>query len=454
MRNNDLKPNSNSGSIRKSIVILYALSFVLFLSACEINYEGFLSNSERNVSESSNSDSQEFTHEMAEAEDQKWRDDLEQLKHDITWYNTAPFERYGEEAFNNLYDDIYQDIPYLSDNEIEYKFRELIYSIGDGHIDIWTENESDYSLPIMIDELDDGYYVVNVTKGYEGLMGEKVETINGHKIEDLIDKLEKISNSENKYWQRAGAIDKLHQAYFYNLLEIQEGRNKKIKINDKEVKFINMFFSLGSLEWVKPLELGSMPNSIVKEDAIYNTPYSYSFSEDGKILRINFSSCYYEYDDYSLVEFGKDIYSEAEIYKPEVLLIDLRDNGGGRASQLYAAISEKFFKEFGFINSPKFYVAINEGTFSAGVLTAHVLKDKFGATLIGTPTGGSPYTTGVTDTANKVLKNTGINFRVSSAKVGKKMIEHPSELPDVMIKRTFDDLKNDRDPILDYINSF
>ncbi len=443
-------------NIKKAVLLVGMLSLVLFLNACQINYQGFLSNEERDNSESSTSASQEWSQEMQDAEDQKWLDDLEQLKHDITWYNTSPFERYGEEAFNKLYDEIYQEIPNLTDNEREYRFRELVYSIGDGHIDIWRDEESDYSLPIMIDELYDGFYVVNALDHYEGMIGEKVETINGQKIEDLIKKLEKISNSENEYWQRAGAIDKIHHKFFYELLDIERS-DGKVLINDKNLDFIDAGSDDLYFSWYRDLDICYLPNSSVSAFYTYFSPYEYGFLEKefvveaGEVLYLRFSSCYYEDETYPLTDFAEDLLNDALKHEPRVLIVDLRNNGGGNSSQIYAALTDKFFEQTSFVDNGNIFVVTNNNTFSAGAITAHVLKDKFGATIIGTPTGGSPFTTGVTDTANKVLKNTGINFRVSSAKVGKKMIANSSEIPDYIVRRTHEDIVNYNDPVLEYI---
>ncbi len=467
MKNNDPK----KGRMNRFLSLFLLVSIVIFSTSCELHVETVdderpelkkVADVEKSDAEIDNPEDIDTNEDGVESEDKsfastlddkKWIEDLEQLKHDISWYNASPFERYGEEAFNTLYDEIYNEIPILSDSQREYRFRELIYSIGDGHIDMWTERESDYSLPIMIDELQDGYFVVNAVKDYEDMIGEKISTINGEKIEYIIERLEKISNSENSYWQRAGAIDKLHKLYFYDLLGISNSDNHILTVNGNEIEFIDIVTAYYG-EWVKPLEIASISNSSLRDSLIYENPYYYEFLDNDKLLYIRFSSCYYEDEAYPLIDFGKDILKEAVQKKPRVLLIDLRDNGGGRPSQLYAALAEEFFKETGFLNNPNFFVAINEHTFSAGVLTAHVLKNKFGGTLIGRPTGGSPYTTGVTDTANKILENTGISFRVSAAKVRKKMIENPSELPDIEIKKTSLDLMNDIDPVLDYVKAF
>ncbi len=450
--------------LKKVIVVFVILNSLLILNACQISRVDSIDEKVTRESESTvehNDDTVDSTiankelSNNANLDAKKWREDLEQLKHDITWYNSSPFERYGEEKFNTLYNELYEQIPNLSDNEIEYKIRELVYSIGDGHIDIWQDEEGDYSLPIMIDELYDGFYVVNALDSYGDWIGTKVESINGEKIEVLVEKLEKISNSENQYWQRAGAIDKLHHKYFYKLLGLQL-ENDAILINDEELEFIDVnndeFYS-----WYRELDVSYMPNATVGQFYTYFFPYEYGFVggshaiEDGEVLYFRFSTCYYEDEEYPLIDFAEDLLNDALENKSKLLIVDLRNNGGGNSSQIYSVLTDRFFEQTPFVKNGNIFVLTNSQTFSAGAITAHVLKDKFGATIIGTPTGGSPFTTGVTDTANKVLKNTGINFRVSSAKVSKKMIENPSEIPDLEVKGTSEDVKNNVDPVFEYI---
>lgn len=388
--------------------------------------------------------------EFSEDRVENWRADLEQLKHDLKWYNSAPFEKIGEENFNLMCEKIYNEIPELNDYELEYRFRELICSIGDGHIDMWSDKEFEKSLPLMIDELSDGYYVINAVNGNEKWIGEKINTINDLPIETVVEKFEKISNSESDNWKRAGAIDKLHDPHYYKLAGIQNKDNEDIiKINGEDVKAFNLFLNLNG--WEKNFYIPNLSNFFIWSSVCSESPYDFVWLEDNNLLLIRFSSCEKEYEDYGLVDFGKDVKKEIIVKKPKALLLDLRGNGGGSSAALFTAFSEHFFKEYGFVDNPNFFIATDNQTFSAGVTTTKFVKEKWGATHIGEATGGSPYTTNVSETANKVLEHSGLNFRISSDRISDEMIANPTEIPDVEIKRTIDDILNDRDPVLEYV---
>ncbi len=317
---------------------------------------------------------------------------------------------------------------------------------------MWSNGERYLNLPIMIDELSDGFYVINAIDEYKDLIGEKVDTLNGVPVEELVEKFERISNSESEYWSRSGAIDKLHDIYFYKLVDLPPKDDNIITLNGRDVRTIG-YYDLSYAEWEIPLSVGNCPNFLVWSIYTDETPYKEEWYEDDKLLVIRFSSCQTEIDGYGLVAFGKDVKEAVMEKKPIALLIDLRENGGGSSAALYTAFSEKFFREGNFINSPNFYIATDNQTFSAGVTTAHFVKEKWGATHIGTPTGGSPFTTNVSTTAQKVLKNSKLLFRVSSEKVRKKMVETPSEIPDVEIKRTVEDILDGSDPVIEYVIS-
>ncbi|PID82878.1 MAG: hypothetical protein CSB15_01360 [Clostridiales bacterium] len=378
-----------------------------------------------------------------------WQEDLKQLDHDLRWYNTKPFERYGEDAFVKMYKKLEKDLPKLSDKQREWRFRELIYSIGDGHIDMWKKSKENRMLPLMIDELSDGYYVINATKEYKDLIGTKVKTINDTPVKDLISNFEKISNSESKHWQRTGAIEKLHYYYFYDLIN-KKLKDDVVKINDKKVKLVNVD-SLTLKSFVKKLNIGRLPQGFVRGKYTLETPYTHEWYNNDKLLVIRFSNHMDEKKGYSLFDFSEKVKKEIKKKNPKVLLVDFRDDGGGSVAAFSQFFDDEFFKKNGFTKKGRLFVATNRNTFSAGGISSALLKDEYGAIVIGTPTGGSPFTTNISTTGTKQLKNTGLFFRVSSAVVSEDMKNTPSLAPDKEIKYTIKDIMEDKNPIIDYV---
>lgn len=429
--------------------LFLVLALMLGLMACEGGKEPPSSNKDEGGTEEKKGGEEEKKSDSNE-ETQAWLEDLEQLKKDLEWYNTEPFKRYGKEKFYEDYEALKAALPEMKTREErEFALRKLVYSIGDGHIDIWADSDSYDILPIMINKLGDGnYYIVNVTKNLSSHFAKKISEINGHSIEEVIAKFGEISNSESENWRLANAINKLHFKSFYVMAGFAKDEDESINIDGVDFEFYPL---IPKESWYKPLDLNNLTNFLVWDQYTTDKPYSYSWYENDRVLVIEFSDCSKEYEDQPLYDWGLKLREEVKLKKPEVLMLDLRSNGGGSPSALYTALPEEFFRSSGFMGSPKFFIVTNRQTFSAGVTTTRFAKENWGATHIGMGTGGSAYTTNVSSTAEKVLKNTGLKFRISSDSVSKKAIEFPSEEPSLKIEQYIVDVEDERDVILDYV---
>ncbi|MCK8058836.1 MULTISPECIES: hypothetical protein [unclassified Fusibacter] len=439
----------------KKYLLVAVLTATVILSACSSD-----STVDQQTQNQTQVTTQAITEVVAEpaSEDgltaEQWIEDLDQFKHDLEWYSTGPYQKIGKETFEEMFNQLRADIPSLTDSQREWRFRELVYSIGDGHIDMWNPEQSSENLPILINEFEDGYFIVNALSDYAELIGEKVISINGVEIEEIVKNFEKISNKESIYWMRSGAIDKLHHAYFYKLFDYTDTLEELTVTTgsgDTALPSMSYIKIANPDHWDTQYTIGNLTNYSLWGTYTSNRPYKEEWFADNKVLVVRFSSCSDEDPNLPLTEFGQIVSENIDKYDPEYVLFDLRDNGGGYPSQLYQAFSESFFRKHDLIDSGRLFVATNRQTFSAGGMTTHFMVKTFGAIHIGQPTGGSPFTTVVSSTAAKELKNSGLGFRVSSEKISTKMIETPSVIPAVEVIPKSDDLLNGIDPVVNYV---
>lgn len=382
-----------------------------------------------------------------------WLEDLDQFKKDLEWYSISPYNRISKETFEEAYEQLKIDMPKLTDTQREWRMRALANAIGDGHIDMWRAGQSNESLPIVVQAYEDGYYIVNARNEYASLIGQRLLSIEGVSVQSLIASFKEISNQESEYWQLAGAIDKLHHPYYYKLLGLTLENNEIKILTDTGLEVVDILTDGRIYEeegWEKPHVIGHLSNYVLWGEYYTNKPYAQEWYEDNQLLVIRFTTCSEEDPNLKLYDFGQAVQANIKAYQPKLVLFDLRDNGGGFVSQMYEAFPESFFVKHDLVNTGRLYVATNWQTFSAGGMTANFLINQFGARHIGLPTGGSPHTTVVSSTANKILKNTGLAFRISSAEVSQKMIEQPSLVPQVMLWGQGQG-GVDQDPVIQYM---
>jgi hypothetical protein len=98
------------------------------------------------------------------------------------------------------------------------------------------------------------------------------------------------------------------------------------------------------------------------------------------------------------------------------------------------------------------YFLVGDGTYSAAIILASLVKDNNLFTTVGQPTRGRPSHYG--DTPVIKLPNSGIVCRISCKKFFRPDVSKDSEdalYPDVTIWPTFEDLKYGRDPVFDWV---
>lgn len=126
--------------------------------------------------------------------------------------------------------------------------------------------------------------------------------------------------------------------------------------------------------------------------------------------------------------------------------------GGGYFRYLMNEDSEFYIKPHRRVSKGTVYFLVGEGTYSSAMILATLIKDNKLFTIVGQPTRGRPSHLG--EMLILKLPNSGISCSISCKKfvrpnVGKD--QEDSLYPDIEIWPTFEDLRNGRDPVLDWV---
>ena len=188
---------------------------------------------------------------------------------------------------------------------------------------------------------------------------------------------------------------------------------------------------------------------------------------EGKLLDQNIAYVrLYTFGDQTTTELRNDL-KELLAKKPAGLILDLRGNGGGYLTTAIEVVSE-FIKAPNVVMVEQFgdgqrntykahsggmatdiplVVLVNEGSASASEITAGAIQDYGRGKLVGAKTYGK----GSVQQLNQ-LENDGGAVRITVASwltPKERQINKVGLAPDVVVARTDDDIKNDRDPQLD-----
>lgn len=150
----------------------------------------------------------------------------------------------------------------------------------------------------------------------------------------------------------------------------------------------------------------------------------------------------------SFNEFNKDLWSFIKSNEVDKIAIDLSRNSGGNESYFKTFLDD--FIESDLNEKGKAFVIIGNQNYSAGTKAAAELKQLTKATLIGEPTGGSPKMFG--NRSYIQSPNMGVSIEVAIDSFDNyPNYKHDAIMPDVLIEKTIDDYKDDKNPIRNYI---
>ena len=135
--------------------------------------------------------------------------------------------------------------------------------------------------------------------------------------------------------------------------------------------------------------------------------------------------------------------------RPEHLLIDMRQNGGGDYTLGERYVIEPIAHREWLNRPDRLFVAIGPNTFSAGMSNAAQFHTRTRATLVGTPIGERPNS--YQEAREVHLPNTWLMVRYST-KYYQFAPSGPNEVrPDVLIPTKWIEYRNGRDPVLEYV---
>lgn len=153
------------------------------------------------------------------------------------------------------------------------------------------------------------------------------------------------------------------------------------------------------------------------------------------------------YDD--LAEKAKSMWTLIDEVKPEKLILDLRDNGGGDNTVGAAILVNPLKARADFNQKGHLYVLVGPLTFSAAMNNAAQFQDTTNAILVGQMIGEKPNS--YQEPRQFHLPNSHLRVRVSTLYYAFRKTGENAVRPDKEIIPTWAEVKTDRDPQLEWI---
>lgn len=331
----------------------------------------------------------------------------------------------------------------LSDADIVLELFRILSKIGDSHTVM--EGGSFLSiLPYRVEWVSDGFVITEVAQSKASLLGEKITAINGVDVMRISDSLRTLIPYENESRFRWAAISFFRAAEVFPYFGFGSSADK---VSLRLESGPELDFLAGSGE-----SRVSLYDQVTPPLFLSNLSDFYWLEEmtGDNLLYIQYNKAA-EMGSQSFRAFTDQVISSLES-NPALtkVVVDLRLNAGGNsaiAQPLIDALENAI--NLGRLTRENIYLVIGRRTYSSGFLNAWDLHEAIDPVVVGEPTGGKPNRFG--EVRNFRLPNSRLRVWYSTKYFERSPNNESTMTPDVLIEASSEDVRQGRDPVMEYI---
>jgi hypothetical protein len=371
----------------------------------------------------------------------KWREDLRFFAAELPKRHANAFHHISRKQFDAEVADLDRGIDSLDNDAIFVGLVRIASAIGDAHTQVLAP-ENDGNFPIDVKRFGDDYRVVAVSPGHEAALGAQVVKVQDTPVARVSQLLLALTPQDENptlgparvewmvttglYLHGLGITVARDQARYV----LADGVGREFAIDMRAVTRDEA----RRIKWVWAFKEEPLSRQ-GRGDGMW-----YTYLEGPRTVYCNFR----RYDD--LARNAQGLLKLVGQKRPDKLVIDLRQNGGGDYTQGEQHLIEPIRRLADINRRGHFFVLIGPSTFSAAMCNASQFRSRTAAILVGEPIGEKPNS--YQESRQMTLPNSRLIVRYST-QYYKFADDHDNEIrPDHDIVCSWDDYKAGRDPVL------
>jgi len=342
-----------------------------------------------------------------EIKTEDWITDLNFLKTELIKKHKNLFFKLSKQDFELELNSIIKNLEKDNDKTTFFKINQLLAKIGDSHTAASTSHilKGVKTIPMQVEWFDDSLYISGTSKDNYEILGQRLVSINGYKLERILDSLSTLFVNENigmankktaklirtktvlKYFNFSKENDDVYHLGLINLNgKLSNYKLKEVEISNEQRKN-NISLKVNN---EKPFYRNGSGKSFKEkyypEDKIYIIQYNKCFSKE---TVEKYGKKEFAYKHPSFDEFETKVLKTIKSQKIDKLIFDLRFNQGG-FSYLAENLINKICENKKINKEAHLFVAVGNLTYSSAIINAVNFKGNSKAIIIGEKTSGKP----------------------------------------------------------------
>jgi len=375
---------------------------------------------------------------------QAWLEDINFYENQVRTKHIEPFHTLAESDFAKLLKELRQDLPLLSEPQVEARLMAITGAIGDGHSNYFMMSGPHQHFPLRYKFFNNKLRVIDATKSYQHLIGAELKTINGLTVEALFELITPLLPGIDNQFSAKTRFEyylTLHKLLF-GLDLVKESAATKFEFSLEGNTLLEQITPIAMSEFAKLSSAFESHSDKLNKLDIGMPGITLSLLKKNKVAYFDFNA-YPSFEQ--VIAKCKTLQKQLMAAKSKYLIIDFRGNGGG-SFYTGLAFSSCLLPLDQFDWKAGMFVLTDEHTFSAAMSNTVQFKQILNARIFGTPTGGDPNQ--FSESYRFVLPNSKRKLSVSKRYYPFLIEDTDAVYPDVSIETSWLDYQHGNDPVL------
>ncbi len=329
-----------------------------------------------------------------------WRYDLQLLVRELKRLHYEMSKKGPPAGFDDFVRKLHDDVPKLTDRQIEVAFMRIARMAGDGHtvvrpayaaFALHGQADRRRGLPVSFYLFEEGLFIASAAPAHKDLAGAQVLRFGDHPVDEVVKALDPLISRDNDIWVRNVAPAMMRRPQILNGLGLlPEDDRATLALRDKDGKERTVTLTADSGEpaadWVNARDETPGPEPLCQKDR--KSPYWFEYLPDSKTVYFQYNAVANDPKE-PLDKFCERLFGFIGKNDVARLVIDMRYNGGGN-NFLNRPLLQGLIRCDKVNRRGKLFVIVGRNTFSAAQCGATQIERYTEATFVGEPTGSAP----------------------------------------------------------------